>query len=45
MSVAAAPAPTTVQQIILSHHADLMKDIAGFLALSLFIAALLIWAY
>lgn len=35
----------SVQQIILSEHAQLMKDIAGFLALSLFIAALLIWAY
>lgn len=45
MSAAAAPAPTTVQQIITEEHADLMKDIAGFLALSLFIAALLIWAY
>lgn len=36
---------TTVQQIILTQHADLMKDIASFLALSLFIAAVLIWAY
>ncbi len=36
---------TTVQQIITEEHADLMKDIASFLALSLFIAALLIWAY
>jgi len=35
----------SVQQIILSEHAQLMKDIAGFLALSLFIAALLIWSY
>ncbi len=45
MSAAAAPAPTTVQQIIVSHHADLMKDIASFLALSLFITAVLIWAH
>lgn len=45
MSAAAATEPTTVQHIILTQHADLMKDIAGFLALSLFIAALLIWAY
>ncbi|WP_019567220.1 hypothetical protein [Agrobacterium sp. 10MFCol1.1] len=45
MSAAVIEKPTTVQQIILTQHADLMKDIAGFLALSLFIAALLIWAY
>ena len=38
-------APLTVQQIILFEHKQLMQDIAGFLALSLFIAALLIWAY
>ncbi len=42
---AAAIARPTVQQIITEEHSDLMKDIAGFLALSLFIAALLIWAY
>lgn len=45
MSVATAQAPLTVEQIILAHHADLMKDIAGFLAISLFITAVLIWAY
>lgn len=44
MSAAASTAPT-VQQIILAHHADLMKDIAGFLAIAAFITALLIWAY
>ncbi len=35
----------SVQQIILSEHAGLLKDIASFLALSLFIAAVLIWGY
>ncbi|MBP2613052.1 hypothetical protein [Agrobacterium pusense] len=45
MSAAAAPAPTTVQQIITEEHADLLKDTASFLALSLFITAVLIWAY
>ncbi len=45
MSAAATEQPTTVQQIILAQHADLMKDIASFLALSLFITAVLIWAY
>lgn len=45
MSAAAATEPTSVQQIILTQHADLMKDIASFLALSLFITAVLIWAY
>ena len=35
----------TVQQIITEEHADLLKDIASFLALSLFITAVLIWAY
>lgn len=35
----------SVQQIILSEHAGLLKDIAGFLALSLFITAVLIWAH
>lgn len=44
MIAATAKAPT-VQQIILIQHADLMKDIASFLALSLFITAVLIWAY
>lgn len=44
MSAATAQAPT-VQQIITEEHADLLKDIASFLALSLFIAAVLIWAY
>lgn len=44
MSAASERAPT-VQQIILTHHADLMKDIASFLALSLFITAVLIWGY
>lgn len=44
MSAAAVEKPT-VQEIILAHHADLMKDIASFLALSLFITAVLIWAY
>jgi hypothetical protein len=45
MTASAAPAPLTVQQIILSDHADLMKDIAGFLAIAAFITAVLIWAY
>ncbi len=44
MSAAAAEKPT-VQQIITEEHADLMKDTASFLALSLFITAVLIWAY
>lgn len=44
-SSAANNAPTAVQQIITEEHADLMKDIASFLALSLFITAVLIWAY
>ncbi|WP_272913821.1 hypothetical protein [Agrobacterium pusense] len=44
MSAAAAEKPT-VQQIITEEHADLMKDIASFLALSLFITAVLIWGY
>lgn len=43
MSAAAAEKPT-VQQIITEEHADLLKDIASFLALSVFIAAVLIWA-
>lgn len=42
---AAAKGAQTVQQIITEEHADLLKDIASFLALSLFIAAVLIWAY
>ncbi|EHJ97766.1 hypothetical protein [Agrobacterium tumefaciens] len=45
MSAAAIEEPPTVQQIIVNEHAYLMKDIASFLALSLFIAAVLIWAY
>ena len=45
MSAAVVEKPITVQQIILTQHADLMKEIASFLALSLFIAAVLIWAY
>lgn len=44
MSVATAQAPT-VQNIILSEHKQLMQDIAGFLAISLFITAVLIWAH
>lgn len=44
MSTALIEQPT-VQQIILTQHADLMKDLASFLALSLFITAVLIWAY
>ncbi|WP_418135520.1 hypothetical protein [Agrobacterium sp. El2ro-1b] len=44
MSAAAVEKPT-VQQIITEEHADLLRDIASFLALSLFIAAVLIWAY
>lgn len=44
MSAAAVEKPT-VQRIILTQHADLMKDIASFLALSLFITAVLIWTY
>ncbi|WP_284777117.1 hypothetical protein [Agrobacterium sp. lyk4-40-TYG-31] len=43
--MSAAQAPLTVQQIILFEHKQLMKDIAGFLAISLFITAVLIWAY
>lgn len=45
MTASAAPAPLTIQQIILSEHKQLMQDIAGFLAISLFITAVLIWAY
>ncbi|QXC49576.1 hypothetical protein KHC17_17080 [Agrobacterium salinitolerans] len=45
MSAAVVEKPTTVQQIITEEHADLMKEIASFLALSLFITAVLIWAY
>ena len=45
MSATAAPAPTTVQQIITEEHADLLKDIASFLALSLFVVGFLMWAY
>ncbi|MDH1267837.1 hypothetical protein N5C81_09445 [Rhizobium pusense] len=41
---AAAVEKLAVQQIITEEHADLLKDIASFLALSLFIAAVLIWA-
>lgn len=44
MSAAVIEQPN-VQQIILIEHADLMKDIASFLALSLFVTAVLIWAY
>ncbi len=44
MSAAVIEQPT-VEQIILTEHADLLKDIASFLALSLFITAVLIWAY
>ncbi len=45
MSAAVVEKPITVQQIILAQHADLMKDVVGFLALSLFITAVLIWAH
>ncbi|WP_167397811.1 hypothetical protein [Agrobacterium rosae] len=45
MTASATPALLTVQQIILFEHKQLMQDIAGFLAISLFITALLIWAY
>lgn len=45
MTASATPVRTTVQQIILAHHADLMKDIAGFLAIAAFITSVLIWAY
>lgn len=44
MSAAAIEKPT-VQQIITEEHADLLRDIASFLALSLFITAVLIWAH
>lgn len=44
MSVATAQTPT-VQNIIFFEHKQLMQDIAGFLAISLFITAVLIWAY
>ncbi|WP_367354233.1 hypothetical protein [Agrobacterium pusense] len=43
--IAATANASTVQQIITEEHADLLKDIASFLALSLFIAAVLIWAH
>lgn len=45
MSTITKNASTSVQQIITEEHADLMKDIASFLALSLFITAVLIWGY
>lgn len=38
-----APAQT-VQQIIIEAHAGVMQDVAGFLAISAFIGALLLWA-
>lgn len=44
MSTPTAPAPT-VQQIILAEAGAMMKDVVGFLALSLFITAVLIWAH
>ncbi|WP_256438085.1 hypothetical protein [Agrobacterium burrii] len=44
MSAALVEAPS-VQQIITEVHKQLLQDIAGFLALSIFIAAVLIWAY
>ena len=44
MSAAAVKKPT-VQQIITEEHEQILKDIASFLALSLFTAAVLIWAY
>ncbi len=44
MSVATAQSPT-VQQIIRFEHKQLMQDIAGFLAISLFVTAVLFWAY
>jgi hypothetical protein len=44
MSVAAAQTPTA-QNIILFEHKQLMQDIAGFLAISLFVTAVLLWAY
>ncbi|XHE12440.1 hypothetical protein PCC82_11645 [Agrobacterium deltaense] len=44
MSAAAIEQPT-VQQIILTEAGGMMKDIASFLALSLFITAVLFWAY
>lgn len=43
MSTVAIEKPT-VQKIITEEHADLLKDIASFLALSLFVTAVLIWA-
>lgn len=45
MSAITKRAPTTVQQIITEWHKELMKDVAGFLAISLFVAAVSIWAY
>ena len=44
MSSATAQAPI-VQQIILFEHKQLMQDVAGFLAISLFVTAVLLWAY
>ena len=35
----------TVQNIILAEAGAMMKDIAGFLAIAVFITAVLIWAY
>lgn len=46
MSAAAGTKRTpTVQQIITEDHKQLMQDVASFLAISLFVAAVLIWAY
>ena len=35
----------TVQQIITEEHGAFLKDVASFLAITLFITAVLIWAY
>lgn len=44
-SSAASNAPTSVQQIITEWHKELMKDVAAFLAIALFVTAVSIWAY
>lgn len=43
--VSVAGRAPTVQNIILFDHKELMKDVAGFLAISLFVTAVSIWAY
>lgn len=46
MSAAAGTNRTpTVQQIITEEHRIFLKDVASFLAISLFVTAVLLWAY